>query len=377
MDPILAAPGPVRGGPVDIIEGFSVLPVAPDVRSPVTAVTPDGQTHVGYVRGEYGWPAVGTLGEDDAVDLPGEQTSTQAVAMVASADGTLHLAWDADRRIRYVRRYPDGHFSEPVLLGEEPSREPNLALTRAGEVVVVWTHDTPPMDDVRTSPRVMVAEGAGEPVAFGAPRIVNPSCCVNEFGDPADRMSGASLAIGPDDAVHVVYEWSSWSNTTIDYVREEGAGFSAPVQISNAAFIPCPALMVDEDGAHITYLRELEPSVFYRNVVDGVAGEEIAVYTPEVGRVTMTMSVRDPEGVLHMGVTEEGATAVLSYMRLDDVHAPAEVTPIVEMEELGSRLELTPRAGGVLLTPDGRTLFTYLRMPGGEAQPWAELASGR
>ncbi len=115
-------------------------------------------------------------------------------------------------------------------------------------------------------------------VVFGEAEHAHPNCCTDEYGNRAYSVSGASIAVGSDDVVHLVDEWSSASSVTVEYISSKGGNYESAAIITEAASLPCPALNVDDDGAHITYVAELQDTVWYVSVGDDGIGEPQAVH---------------------------------------------------------------------------------------------------
>ncbi len=364
QDPIDVHLGPITVGIAPLIDDFFMHYLPLEASEPVSTVSGDDfGLYYAFVSLTDQWPYI-MRAEGVPRALPGERAETKAVAMASSADGMIHLVFDAGTQLRYVRMRPDGEFDAPVVLDTERAREPTLVISDDNEVVIAWTRDSA---DASRSAEIVVVRG--EPYAgtilFGSPRVANEDCCTDGEGNPALAMSGPSLALGPEGRAHVLYEWSSIFNTTIDYVVETEAGaleFSAPLLVADAAFSPCPALHVTSDGVvHVTYIRDIETSVFYARIEHGYVFDQGAIYTPESGRATLALMTFDPAGVMHVALSESRGRIV--YVRLEDGVMMDEVTII---DEEGTTARLTPRAGGFYVAPDGKPITAFSH--GTEAQ---------
>ncbi len=366
QEPIDVHLGPIAVGIAPHVDDFFMHYLPLEASEPVSTVSGDDfGLYYAFVSLTDQWPYI-MRAEGVPRALPGERAETKAVAMASSADGTIHLVFDAGTQIRYVRMHPDGAFDAPVVLDNERAREPTLVISASNEVIIAWTRDA--ADPSRSAEIVVVR---GEPYAgailFGAPRVANEDCCTDGEGNPALAMSGPSLALGPEGRAHVLYEWSSIFNTTIDYVVETevgGAidGFSTPLLVADAAFSPCPALHVTPDGVvHVTYIRDIETSVFYARIEDGYVFDQGAIFTPEAGRATLALMTFDPAGVMHVALSESRGR--IAYIRLEEGVMMDEVTIL---DEEGATARLTPRAGGFYVAPDGKPITAFSH--GTEAQ---------
>lgn len=380
VEGLAPTPGPIAQAPVVEVPGveerFSVTTLSEGAASPVTAVTPELTLLYAYVDLETDWPVVGRVGGGDAVPLPGDPGATASVAMVASADGTAHLLWDAGGVVRHVRWHPDGRFDEPQVLSEEGARDPNAAVGPDGELAVAWTRDLPLDAEGERQPAIIEATRgvlAAGALSFEPTRLASEGCCRAEFGGPSNATSGPSVAVAPNGDMHLVWEWSTFSNTTIEH-RSEADGFATSVVISDVAFSPCPALVVDEDGAHISYLVEnWDNRVLYKRVLGGEIVEERALYSPDGAFPRLALMKRDEANVLHLGVVERvGGSDRLVYVRVEE----GETAHVISEVERPAQIHLTPRAGGAIIAPDGKMLLAYQRAMA-DGPSFGEFAMGR
>jgi hypothetical protein len=354
-------------------DGFDIYELSAAGRAPVVAVAPDGARHTGHITSAG--KALLTMEGAPAVALEGSGEAKR-IAMTTGSDGSLHVVTDPGGTIQYQRIEADGTMHAPIALQE--GRSPTIALAAADEVVVAFTQDMPP--DAMGLPqtdRVLVARGqvSGTFAGFEEAVEANAGCCSTEFADAADTVSGPSLALGPDGAVHVVYEWMTFSNTTVDYVVETSPGqFAAPLPVAQAAFSPCPALAVDEQGAHITYLLEFNQDVWYVNVDEAGIGEPVSLHHTDEGDIRLALMTRDAGGAMHV-VAEERLwddTTRLSYLRVEDGVA---AEPMLVTEAEGpTAFRLSPTAGGLAI--DGDELLVPFTVAA-EDSSVAKMAVGR
>ncbi len=350
--------GDLGGDPADGEFGFESVELGDGALAPVSGVLDGGLVHAWIDDG------VVVVADADRSMTVSWNGSADAVALAVGPADRLHLAWSDGGEIHYLEVDPetlgDAACQEPpTVLDAGPARDPNLAVSEDGDVAVVWTEVLPPEEQgVRAADISLVWRRDG---VFGPPRVVNEGCCESPEAGVATAMSGASLALGPGGEAHVVYEWQTWANTTIDYVHERGDGFSEPVVVSNVAYAPCPALAVDDAGAHITFLTDGNRDVWYIRVQDGVATPRVSLYASE-HFIDMALMSRDGAGVMHVAASqrsEEGGK--LTYL---STTGDAASDPIVlGSEPEPGRLVLTPRAGGALASPDGDVLFSWTRRP--------------
>jgi len=359
--------------PLDGEFGFEAVELGEGAVSPVTGMLLGLPVHAWIEDG------VVVVGSGDLSMPISWSGGADAVALGVGPDGALHLAWSDDGEIHYKqvdseRLGDDSCMEPPTVLTVGPARDPNLAVDANGDVAVVWTEVLPDGDlGVRPADISLTWRRDG---VFDDPRVVNEGCCTAEEAGAATAMSGASLAVGPGGRAHLVYEWMTWANTTIDYVHEAGDGFSDPVIVSNVAYAPCPALAVDDAGAHVTFLTDGNRDVWYIRIVDGVATPRVSLFESE-HFIEMALMSRDEAGVMHVVAaqrSEEGAK--LTYLATTGAVASDPVV-LGDAPDPG-RLELTPRAGGALTTDDGDVLFSWTRRPDPQQDAGAgEVAWGR
>lgn len=351
--------GPVAGVPVGVVSDFSLSPLAAPAMRPVVAVGSNGAIHAAYIDGADQWPVLLQAGFDPT-PLPGTIQPTLALSMLASQDGALHIVWDPGTAIHYVRVEASGFFHEPMVIVAEGAREPTIAMSQAGDVYVAYTEDSPAVEQ---ADRIMVARGQlqGTFAGFLPPEHVNADCCVDDIGNAAQVMSGPSMAIGDDGSVHVVYEWTGSFNTRIEYQHDRSGQFSAPLTISDVAFSPCPAIAVDGNTTHITYIREYDRNIWHTTISNGELAQPTPIYEA-TDYPTMALMLLAPDGELHVGVTESRADGGhLSYIRVGA--APGALPVNVTQSEMASGfLDLTPATGGAVITPSGDVAFAYERV---------------
>jgi hypothetical protein len=112
----------------------------------------------------------------DLGDIPAD------AAALADARGTVVLAWTRGRTLQIAQRPPGGTTSAPAVIPSPGyARQPQLALTADGHVVVVWLSNE---GDGNTVMAVSRAAGA---TAFGAPRRLT-----GPVGAFAPRVAGSS-----------------------------------------------------------------------------------------------------------------------------------------------------------------------------------------
>lgn len=296
--------------------------------------------------------------------LPSAEASS--VALAADGTGRVHAVFEDAGSIRYTL-HSAGAWSTPVAVSSLPgSAEPTLAVAPDGDVVVAWVRGTD------AAPVIEFARGADG--VFGTPAPVNAGCCIDDFGEAAYAMTGPSLAIGPDGRAHIVYEWMSYGFAVVEYVGELEAGQGVfqeePESIALAAFMPCPSVVADEEGAHVTWLPEYPTEVHYTLVADGLAAEPETLYAPDTTLV-MAMSVHDGDGSRHLVVTEwtDLGTQVIRYLPPGDLQG--------EVLAEGIDITLTPRAGGFSIGPDGEVSIAWERTVQSGSPPRAEFVIGR
>ena len=363
----------VPDGPGTVLPGavgdpaFRVTPMMDDAASPVAAALPDGRIVYAAVDPARGWPVlVSDAGVRSA--FPGTGSGAESVALIGSRDGTLHAVWDAAGALYYANLAGDGSGDAERLV-EREAKDPNVAIGPAGRVVVAYTR----YEDERPVGVVALSREEDE---FSAPVEVLPDCCHDElYGNDAEAISGASLVVDAEGFAHVVFEWAALGRAAIEYVRETRDGWSAPVRISDVAYLPCPALYVDGDGAHITYIEERSPSVLYRRVRDGAVTEPELLYAPEAGWTRMALMTRDAAQALLLVVQEQvgGAERLVFLRRPGGSEDPA----LIASRAPPSHVTLTPRAGGLTVAPDGRLLLPWLAYESaGDEGGRAEVAIG-
>jgi hypothetical protein len=371
--------GPVAVGEVDDIdpvEGFALDELSAPATSAVAAVAPDGSLFRAYIDGISGWPVV-IDGVGQRHELPGgtHPEGNDAIAMVGSADGAMHVV-SSGGGIIYYARLRDGVFDPTQSIAPVAARDATVAIAPGGDLVVAYVAEAP--EGAAEPDRIQFVRGVPgvDGVQFGAPTVVNPECCVNEHGEPAEAMSAPSLAIGADGSTHVVYEWTTWSNTTIEYVNDVGGALNPPVKISEAAFVPCPSLAVDADNkAFVTFLEEPNRDVFLIEVDGGAVSERRSLYTTQE-YLTMSMMVRDGAGRLHVLATDNTAAGGRLLYVAPDAPPDAPATEVTTVESPGF-VEMTPRAGGLVVSPNGRLLVGYERVPRWSEMGAAEVAVSR
>ena len=354
-------PKPPRPNP----ESFDTEMLAEGAHAPVVAVA-DGVRHHAFIDAQ-GEAVLALDGVASALPVAGV---SRAIGITAGPDGALHVVWDPDGAIQYLRVDFDGTMHGPMLVADE-GRDPNIVVTNTDGVVVGYTVDK---DD--EADHVMIAEGtvSGTFGGFDPPTHINPGCCMGQYEEPAYRVSGPSLAVAPDGAVHVLYEWMGNFDTTIDYVRQDGAYFTAPLEVARAAFAPCPAIAVDDRGAHITYLLEQNQDVWYVTVSDDVVGEASSIHTlgDSSGYIYLALMALDADGIMHVAVQQQReGVAELLYLRAGE--SPLEVAS----RAFPGDLALSPTAGGFVLYDD-TVLLPYTSRDGQEVPTnEAMLAEGR
>lgn len=140
--------------------------------------------------------------------------------------------------------------------------------------------------------------------------------------------------------------------------------------------MPCPALAIDENNvAYISFIEEPNRDVFLVEVEDDVASERRSLYTTQE-YITMSMMVRDVAGDLHVLVTDNTAPGGrLLYVApdADPMDLPIEVTTT----ESPGFVDMTPRAGGLLISPSGNLLIGYERILRWGETGQAEVAVSR
>lgn len=327
---------PDTDAPVTQVAGFDVGPLGYGESDPVagwmsdgtlvTAAIEDGQLMMLIGEGSPQLPAFG----------PADGATAVALAMGAGeTPSAIHIAWVVNGDVFYTWTNAALETSEVVKLNIEPAAEPNLVVSD-NETVVSWINlEGPPQIHLRRA-----AMGGG----FGEEQVVNPECCDSPFEFNNWGASAASMAFGPDGRLHLVWEWMNDFDTVVEYFFEqEEGGFSAPVQIAYAAFAPCPALAVDDDGAHVTYLLYEHTDVMYAKIVDGELQPPESVYSNPYG-VNMALMARTPEGEMWLAIhenLEQGPGIRWAVVPMDD-----EPMAIVH-ESYPTQLALTGRSGGL------------------------------
>ncbi len=350
-------PGPIVPATVSPISMFEQRTFAVEARSPVVAVTPDGVVHHAAIDAALMWPTI-TRDGAEPVALPGARAPSMSLALVASADGALHATWDAGGAILYATIDPVTYAGAAQVIATE-GYEPTLAIAPDGTIALAFTAEAPAAEDGKLPPRIMVATGSvdGSQVVFGAAEHVNPACCESPNGGEIEKMSGASVAVAPDGTIHVTYEWSAWDSTTIEHVMGGAAGWSTVLVIDQVAFSPCPSITADETGAHIVFLREGNSDVWYVHVSnDGVASATRSLYRSE-SFIRMAMLLQDAAGRQHIAIT----STTRGQFQLEYLLAGTEVAEpiLVTHVDRPAFLDLTPRAGGAIVSPSGRIHYAY------------------
>jgi len=354
----------------------------------VAAKNADGTIRYAYIDGTTQWPMVGAL-NGASVPLPGKPAPASAIAIVPSGDNGLHIVWQAADKILFVSQRADRSFGTVYTFGVPPLEgtfpltainvhDPTIAIGPTGDVAIAFAYEVSENGVAYQPPRIAVAHGTAQAgnIVFGALEVASPGCCVSEWDEVAHTISGPSLAIGPDGATHVVYEWSSNFDTIVEYTHNRTGQFAAPIEVSRAAFVPCPSLAVDANGAYVTFLVEPNRRVFYVSIIDDVVSEHMVLYESS-DYITMSMMARDATGNVHVAVQETTAAGGrLLYLKLppfSDEPELVEPTEITLMESPGF-VELTPRAGGFTVTDAGDLLFGYERVPTWNEMGQAEVA---
>ncbi len=179
---------------------------------PALAVDPHGRIHVAWEEGRTGSRdiiyAYSDNGEMFSPPMRVNDDATQAdqarPALAVGRDGTAYLAWQDNRNGDwdvYLARLANGSdtFGPNQRVNVEPHGQqvdPAIGIDSQGRVHVVWA------DDQSGPWRVYYAHSEGE--SFGRGRVVG-SGLMADLSDEAP-----SLAVGPDDSVHV-----AWANAYV------------------------------------------------------------------------------------------------------------------------------------------------------------------
>lgn len=356
-------PKPVLRGVIGALSAFVPEALSAAGSSPVAAALNDGTRLYGFIdsqtlrpmlRGEAGSP----------IPIPGTGEA-KTITIAASDDGALHIVWGTGTSLYYNHRDASGLISEAQLLADG-AKEPTLGVSPMGGVVVAYTADPSAQGEPQ---RIMVTKGyyAQQEIVFGETRHANPDCCVDDFGGVAYTMSGPSLAIAKDGSYHIVYEWMSSSFTRIEYIYSvDGAFVQEPIEVTEVGFMPCPAISVDDNGTHITYLTTFQSDAWYVNFRDGVLSTPVSLFRSG-GAIEMSMMLQDGSGAMHVAIHQrlwnvDHYEDNLLYLR--DGQPPLLIDTTLD------RFKLTPRAGGALVTQAGALLFSYENQPtGGVIEP--------
>jgi len=381
---------PVFAPPVEVSSGFEFFDIASPALSPAVAIAPDATPLTAFVDMMDGWPRVRVAHENEApVVVPGRQNFmvagevTNGVSLVAARDSTFHMVFDIAGKILYSRievgaRTHGAHVSDPVVVHDELARDASVAISATSEIVVAYTVD--PSPDSPDSPVVMIARGepSEDGAVFAEPVAVNPECCVDDFGEKRTphAMSGPSLAIDAGGQAHVVYEWSVFGTTVIEYAHDDGATtVTQPIRVAEAAFSPCPALAIDDQGvAHVTYILEPQRNVWHVAIDDQETSERTSLYESD-RFIYLALMKMDGSNQMHLAIKEADADSgeKLTYVAVDDGSQTQRI--IAEQPDRGF-FKLTSRTGGMVLVGD-ELYLPFERALDTEDHGYLELAIGR
>ena len=179
---------------------------------PALAVDPHGRIHIAWEEGRDGSRdityAYSDNGETFSPPMRVSDDATQAdqarPALAVGRDGTVYLAWQDNRNGDwdvYSARLANGSdtFGPNQRVNVEtrgPQVDPAIGVDSQGRVHVVWA------DDQSGTRRVYYAHSEGE--TFSRGRVVGSGL----MADLSDEVP--SLAVGPDDTVHV-----AWANAYV------------------------------------------------------------------------------------------------------------------------------------------------------------------
>lgn len=364
---------PTPSGKIGRALTFERKSVAEAAASPVAAYTEEGVWYA-YIDRNTRWPVLRSP-EGEVVTIPEivHEHGAKSLTMVASIDGALHLAFELDTAIYYTHRTSEGSFSQLAMIEPYAAKEPTLALSQMGALVLAYTFDV--SEALRRAgndlggglgepERIMVRRGVlqDRAVVFSDPQHANPDCCVDDLADKAHTVSGPSLAVDAAGTAHIVYEWMTDSTVTIEYLNDQSGRFQAhPLAVTNVGFFPCPAIGVDAQGVHITYLEAGQEHAWYVRVVDGEMSSRQSIYQANDGHIFMVMMMLDSDGERHFTVHEEtwGDDAALRILHVATEDNELQEPQVSLQFPVEGSLQMTPRAGGAMIAPDGRLRLAF------------------
>lgn len=191
---------------------------------------------------------------------PGQSLASR---IVVDSEGDVYVVWqdDSDKpsNILYATKPSGGSWSQPVNLSgfDVYARQPSLAIDSADTLHVAW-YGSPIF-------------GEGADIFYASkPRDGDWSQAVNISQSDQVSSERTSLAVGPDDTLHLVYNQQAGNGPDIFYASKlEDGDWSAPVDITSDESISAEvSLATDRDGGlHLAWSAEHEGNwqIIYRS----------------------------------------------------------------------------------------------------------------
>jgi hypothetical protein len=320
------------------------------LRSPVVAIDTSGRRILAAIDTVARWP---TFVESDGLEVPfprlaGVEGETTDLAMVAGPNGLVHAVWTTGRALYYGRLHPDGAGrSEAVRrLQDERASAPTLAVSDWGDVFIVFVDG-----HISREPNIFVSTYRGSvEQGFAGPMRVMPECCDTWTGDAWYASIGTVRYDG--GLVRFGYSWGDQGGGWSSYV-EQGRGFYEYGRVESAGY-------ADHAGA---IMPPGLPGLLTLNL------EQDRLQLTSFGRVPQPTTVLEAPGLgtTHVAQDEVGQKHVVVTEMSDerrDIHYLREYEAgrwskhILVGAALDQTLELTPRAGGLVVT-DTRVYVPY------------------
>ena len=362
----------------------------PEAGWPAVAVDGEGRVHVVWTEPGSGgagtalmyarwdgtrWsPAIGVTRDDSGQEL------LRQPALVADANGLLHLAWSGGNlgQILYARARADqaatAGWSEPVELSAPTlaGSWPQMGLDLAGRLYLVYAV---PLNEGR-GVYLLHSEDGGE--SWSPPELIFDAVAA---GWPA--VDHPALAVAADGTLHVAWVKGSLPGAMppqgIYYTRSTGGpashSWADPERLADPGY-DWPRLALLDGQVHLVYAKEADGSVWHRWAdgtaleggaqawsvparVPGWQGMAAPVGLSSAGRALYLVGLDEAEGTLRYSVWDSSVTS--------DSGAPRWST--AETVWLGPEV-----AGGLgaqaALPPQGGRLAVALRILEATASDW-------
>jgi BNR repeat-containing family member len=188
-------------------------------------------------------------------------------SIAVDSGGSLHVAWGDDtpgNNEVYYKRSTDGgttwNTAKRLTWTAGQSYGPVIAGDSKSGLYVVWYDDTPGNDEI------YCRKSADGGTSWGA---------VQRLTWTSGNSRSPSIAIGPSDAVHVVWEDYSPGNVELYYKRsaDGGASWSAAQRITwTSGSSGSPSIAIDSSNAiHVVWAAEIpgDLELFYKKSTNG------------------------------------------------------------------------------------------------------------